>query len=109
MRGIKTVRIPNGADLLSTSNLLAFSHQYPVQMSVQRIRILHLAVLHKSVANHDHVTPGATEIARQGHHSIPDHVNEITKICAAASLPDPVLAQMAVSCKPAREAIAGAV
>src|ERR1700675_4884268 len=106
MRGIETVRIPNGADLLSTSNLLTFSHQDPVQMSVQRIRILHLAVLHKSMANHDYVTPGAAEIARQGHHSIPDYVNGITKICAAASLPDPILAQVAVSCKPARDAIA---
>src|SRR6267142_136969 len=61
------------------------------------------------MANHDHVAPGAAEIPRKGHHSIPNHVNGITEICAAPSLPDPILAQVAVSSESARDTITVAI
>ena len=105
MRRIEPVRVSNGADLLSATHLLTFSHEDSIEMSVQRIRIFYLTVLHKSMANHDHVSPRPTEIPGKSDHTISDRVDGITEICAAPSLPDPILTEVAVRSKTARDAI----
>ena len=106
MRRIEPVGVSNGADLLSTTYLLTFSHQDSIKVSIQRIRIFYLALLHKGMANHDDISPRAAEITGQGYHPVPYRVYGITEIGAAPSLPNPILAQMAVRSESAGNAVA---
>jgi hypothetical protein len=104
MGRIESVRIANRADLLSASNLLTFSHENSIKVPIQRIRVLYLTILHKSMANHDHISPGPTEIPGQSYHPTPNHVDGITEIRAASSLADPILTQVTVGRESARNA-----
>src|SRR3974390_158580 len=105
MGRIKPVGVSDRTDLLSAGNLLAFPHQDSVEVCVQRISVLNLAVFHKGMPNDDNVSPCSTEISSERHDAIPDGIDWITEIGAAATLPNPILAQVTMRRESARNTI----
>src|SRR5271165_1305591 len=105
MGRIKPVGVSDRTDLLSAGDLLPFPHQDAVEVRVQRISVLNLAVFHKGVPNHDHVSPCSTEIPSERHDAVPDGIDWITEIGAAATLPNPILAQVAMRRESPRNSI----
>src|SRR6516162_405284 len=93
---IEAMRIPDCPDLLAASDLLAFSHQDSIQVSVQRISILYLAFLHKGMPDDNYISPSAPKIPGQGDNSIAGRINRIAKSCSTSPLPNPVFPKMAV-------------
>ena len=105
MGSIKPVRVSNRTDLLSARNLLPFPDQDAVEVCVQRISVLNLAVFHKGVPDHDDVSPSPTEISSERHDAVSNRIDWITEIGTAPSLPNPVLAQVAMSRESARNPV----
>ncbi len=102
---IKPMGVPDRPDLLSPSYLLPFPHQDAVEVCVQRISVLNLAIFHKGMANNDHVPPSPTEISSERNDAMPYRIDWITEVGATSALPDPILAQVAMRCETARNAV----
>src|ERR1700746_2208637 len=105
MRRIKAMGIPDGPYLLAASNLLTFSHNNPVKMRIERIRIFHLPFFHENVPDDDYVAPCASKISGERDDPVANRINRIAKVRSAAPLTNPVFAEMSVRCETARNPI----
>ena len=94
VRGVHSVVVADGADLLTPHDLLALAHHDPVQMAVERVCKMQLSVLNPGMPDHHHVPPVGMDVPRQNDEAIPDGMHGMPECLPFSSGDDPVLSKM---------------
>ncbi len=106
MGGIHAMVIADGANLLTSPDLLSLTHDDLVEMSVEGISEVKLPVLDPGMADDDNISPVCTDVPCQNSHPIPYGVDGASEALGTSSVSNPILPEMASCAKASRFVIA---
>lgn len=93
--GVHSMVVPDGADELSTRDLLSFPHVDPVEMSIEGVGEPELSVLDPGMSDHDDIAPCDMDVAGQHDQAVSDGMDWLPKASGAAPVRHkPVLAEV---------------
>lgn len=94
VRRIHPMVVTDGADLLSSCDLLSFTDNNFVEMRREGIGKMQLTVLYPGMADDHHIAPAHMDIPCENDDSIADGIDGIAEPLGTASIRHPILSQM---------------
>ena len=64
VRGVHSMIVPDGADLLTSFYLLSLPHHDPIEMTVERVCKVDFSVRNPGMSDHHHISPISPDITR---------------------------------------------
>jgi ribonuclease BN (tRNA processing enzyme) len=105
VRRIHSAITANGADLLSTHDLLSFAHEDFIEVGVNGIRGFHLLVFEKNMADDNQISPSHSHVASENYNAVGRGINGLAQVFVTSFEAVPVLPHMVFRPKAARSII----